>query len=75
MMDVSRRKSVDVLRGYVRDADAFRDHAGRGCFERALSSEPWLPLNRSNVSLRPGPDNPLVKPLGPSEHLLAHPTA
>jgi hypothetical protein len=30
MMDVSRNKSVDVLRGYVRDADAFRDHAGSG---------------------------------------------
>jgi hypothetical protein len=30
MMDVSRHKSVDVLRGYVRDADAFRDHAGSG---------------------------------------------
>jgi hypothetical protein len=28
MMDVSRHKSVDTLRGYVRDADAFRDHAG-----------------------------------------------
>jgi hypothetical protein len=25
MMDVSRHKSVDTLRGYVRDADAFRD--------------------------------------------------
>jgi integrase len=30
MMDVSRHKSIDVLRGYVRDADAFRDHAGAG---------------------------------------------
>jgi hypothetical protein len=30
MMDVSRHKSVDTLRGYVRDADAFRDHAGSG---------------------------------------------
>jgi formate dehydrogenase assembly factor FdhD len=30
MMDVSRHKSVDTLRGYVRDADAFRDHAGAG---------------------------------------------
>jgi integrase len=30
MMDVSRHKSVDVLRGYVRDAEAFRDHAGAG---------------------------------------------
>jgi hypothetical protein len=30
MMDVSRHKSVDVLRGYVRDPDAFRDHAGAG---------------------------------------------
>jgi site-specific recombinase XerD len=30
MMDVSRHKSVDTLRGYVRSADAFRDHAGSG---------------------------------------------
>jgi hypothetical protein len=30
MMDISRHKSVDVLRGYVRDAEAFRDHAGAG---------------------------------------------
>jgi hypothetical protein len=30
MMDVSRHKSVDTLRGYVRDADAFRGHAGAG---------------------------------------------
>jgi hypothetical protein len=30
MMDVSRHKSVDVLRGYVRDAEAFRHHAGAG---------------------------------------------
>ena len=28
MMDVSRHKSVDTLRGYVRDAEMFRDHAG-----------------------------------------------
>ncbi len=27
MMDASRHKSVETLRGYVRDADAFRDHA------------------------------------------------
>ena len=30
MMDVSRHKSVDTLRGYVRDAELFRDHAGAG---------------------------------------------
>jgi integrase len=28
MMDVSRHKSMDTLRGYVRDADLFRDSAG-----------------------------------------------
>jgi len=28
MMDVSRHKSVDTLRGYVRRADSFKDHAG-----------------------------------------------
>lgn len=30
MMDVSRHKSVETLRGYVRDAEIFRDHAGIG---------------------------------------------
>jgi integrase len=30
MMDVSRHRSVDTLRGYVRDAELFRDHAGMG---------------------------------------------
>lgn len=30
MMDVSRHKSVDTLRGHVRDAELFRDHAGAG---------------------------------------------
>jgi site-specific recombinase XerD len=30
MMDVSRHRSVDTLRGYVQDAELFRDHAGAG---------------------------------------------
>jgi len=30
MMETSRHKSVDTLRGYVRDAELFRDHAGAG---------------------------------------------
>lgn len=30
MMDVSRHRSIDTLRGYVRDAELFRDHAGAG---------------------------------------------
>jgi len=30
MMDVSRHKSIDTLRGYVRDAELFKDHAGSG---------------------------------------------
>ena len=33
MMDVSRHKSVDKLRDYVRDAELFKDHAGAGCFD------------------------------------------
>jgi site-specific recombinase XerD len=28
MMDISRHKSVDTLRGYIREADAFKDNAG-----------------------------------------------
>jgi hypothetical protein len=30
MMDQSRHKSIDTLRGYVRDAEIFKDHAGAG---------------------------------------------
>jgi hypothetical protein len=30
MMDQSRHRSVDTLRGYVRDAEIFKDHAGAG---------------------------------------------
>jgi site-specific recombinase XerD len=30
MMEVSRHRSVDTLRGYVRRADLFKDHAGAG---------------------------------------------
>jgi len=30
MMDVSRHKSVDTVRGYVRRAEEFKDHAGAG---------------------------------------------
>ena len=30
MMDVSGHRSVDTLRGYVRDAELFKDHAGAG---------------------------------------------
>ena len=30
LMDVTRHRSVDTLRGYVRRADSFKDHAGAG---------------------------------------------
>ena len=30
MMDVSRHKSMDTVRGYVRDTELFHDHAGTG---------------------------------------------
>jgi len=32
MMDVSRHRSVDTLRGYVRDAELFKEHAGAELF-------------------------------------------
>jgi hypothetical protein len=34
MMDQSGHKSIDTLRGDVRDAELFNDHAG-DCFERS----------------------------------------
>jgi hypothetical protein len=30
MMDVSRHKKVETVRGYTRRADAFKNHAGAG---------------------------------------------
>jgi hypothetical protein len=30
MMDQSGHKSIDMLRGYIRDAELFKDHAGTG---------------------------------------------
>jgi hypothetical protein len=30
MADPSWHKSIDTLRGYVRDAEIFKDHAGAG---------------------------------------------
>jgi hypothetical protein len=30
MIDVSRYKLVETLRGYIRDAELFKDHAGSG---------------------------------------------
>jgi hypothetical protein len=30
MADQSRHRSMDTLRGYVRDAEIFKDHAGAG---------------------------------------------
>jgi hypothetical protein len=42
MMETSRHKSVDTLRGYVRDAELFRDHAGDtpalACLSTSLSN-------------------------------------
>jgi len=35
MADQSRHKSLDVLRGYVRDAERFDDHAGTGLLQEA----------------------------------------
>ncbi len=40
MMDVSRHKSVDTLRGYVRDAELFKDHAGAGLLYPRRSNKP-----------------------------------
>jgi hypothetical protein len=43
---VSRHKSVDTLRGYVRDAEIFKDHAGAGLLQ-SLSPFPIMNLRSS----------------------------
>lgn len=40
MADQSRHKSLDVLRGYVRDAERFDDHAGTGLLQEAPIKKP-----------------------------------
>jgi hypothetical protein len=40
MMDVSRHKSMDTLRGYVRNAELFRDHR-----QTALRVTHWKPID------------------------------
>ena len=37
MMEVSRHKSVDTLRGYVRRVDLFKEHAGAAFLAIALT--------------------------------------
>ncbi len=39
MQEVSRHKSLDVLQGYVRDAEKFDDHAGEGLLGSAETTE------------------------------------
>jgi len=36
MMDQSGHKSIDTLRGYVRDGELFKDHAGVGLLWASL---------------------------------------
>jgi hypothetical protein len=37
---------VEMLRGYVRRADSFKDHAGRGSYERAIDGLCQLQFRR-----------------------------
>jgi hypothetical protein len=61
MMDVSRHRSVDTLRGYVRDAEIFNDHAGAGL----LSPYPFMPsptfAHSSRRAMRYGGDS-MIRP-------------
>ena len=40
LIAVSRHKSVDKLRGYIRRAEVFEDHAAEGLLWR-VPQEPW----------------------------------
>jgi hypothetical protein len=47
MMDVSRRKSVDTLRGNIRNPELFKDHARAGLLQTGLCKPmPWGPGQR-----------------------------
>jgi integrase len=59
MMDQSRHKSVDTLRGYVRDAE--KDHAGAVCC-KARSCSAWRPSEVGIAADRP-PDRSCVSQL------------
>jgi hypothetical protein len=45
MADQSRHKSLDVLRGYVRDAEAFEDHAGSALLQASPLKESFEASN------------------------------
>jgi hypothetical protein len=49
MMEVSRHRSVDVLRGYVRRADLFHEHTGATflCLTGAMSGAGSSPRERA----------------------------
>jgi hypothetical protein len=38
LLEVSRHKSIDKLRAYVKRADLFEDHAGTGSCENSFSA-------------------------------------
>jgi hypothetical protein len=41
MMECSRHKSMDTLRGYIRKVDMFKEHAGPPSCERHSETNPW----------------------------------
>jgi hypothetical protein len=65
MMDVSRHESVDTLRGYVRDAELFKDNAGAGLLlaPQACASPAWASICRALAALDLLPLNHAGAPL------------
>jgi hypothetical protein len=51
MMDQSRHRSVETLRGYVRDAEIFKEHAGAGLWCSRFSI---VPRNRLSKAIQSG---------------------
>ena len=53
MADQSRHKSMDTLRGYIRDAEIFKRHArGRLAVTTCISEGPHRPFRRDELLTR-----------------------
>ena len=47
MADQSRHKNMDTLPGYVRDAELFKDHSGRGLlYRRKVPQQLGMPVKQ-----------------------------
>jgi hypothetical protein len=57
MMEVSRHRPVDTLRGYVRRVDLFKEHAGAAFLQMSFRRKRAAPILMGYVVLLPADRN------------------